>query len=605
LRSAFLDPSAGALEWFTGSDTMTWQYDAPLREMRYVIEDLLGLPAQWAGMPAYAELDADTAAQILDEAAKFATEVVAPLNANGDLEGCSWREGIVSTPRGFRDAYQAFVAAGWPALACDPDCGGQGLPQVLNAALYEMLSAANHAWTMYPGLLHGAYECLHRHAAPELQQRYLGKVVSGEWLSTMCLTEAHAGSDLGLLSTRAEPQPDGSVRLRGQKIFISGGEHDLTDNIVHLVLARLPDAPPGTKGISLFLAPKFLADGTRNTLRCDGIEKKMGIKGSATCVMAFEGATGWLVGAPHRGLAAMFAMMNSARLHVALQGLAHADNAHRNALRYAQERLQSRAPERAVSAAAAADPIVLHPAVRRSLLRQRVLVEGGRMLAYAAAHLLDLAEHAGDEQARRDAQDDAALLTPVLKAFLTDNGFALASDALQVFGGHGYVHDWGVEQCVRDARIAMVYEGTNQIQAIDLVLRKLVADGGAKFAALLQRQAAALPPGARHGAAAREVLGRLGRLAQEVVDSARQDAELPYRVADDLLRATGLALVALSWARAEAVSAPRAGEAFHRAKCDSAAHCYTHLLPEFDHALAQARAGWSRFAMIDGAAAAP
>lgn len=593
---------------------MTWEYQAPLREMRYVIEDLLGLPAQWAGMPAFAELDADTAAQILDEAAKFATGVVAPLNASGDLEGCRWRDGTVNTPRGFRDAYQAYVAAGWPALACDPAVGGQGLPQVLNAALYEMLSAANHAWTMYPGLLHGAYECLHRHASPELQQRYLGKVVSGEWLSTMCLTEAHAGSDLGLLSTRAEPQADGSVRLSGQKIFISGGEHDLTDNIVHLVLARLQGpqgeaAPPGTKGISLFLAPKFLPNGSRNALRCDGIEKKMGIKGSATCVMAFEGATGWLVGEPHRGLAAMFAMMNAARLHVALQGLAHADNAHRNALRYAHERLQSRAPARDSDARApargeakaAADPIVLHPAVRRSLLRQRVLVEGGRMLAYAAAHLLDRAEQSADAAARRQAQDDAALLTPVLKAFLTDNGFALASDALQVFGGHGYVHDWGVEQCVRDARIAMVYEGTNQIQAIDLVVRKVVADGGAKFAALLQRQIDALPAGARHAGAARIWVGRLGALAQDLVAAAQSDAELPFRVADDLLRATGLALVALSWARAEAVSAPRSrdGDAFHRAKCESAAHCFTHLLPEFDQALAQARAGWAPFAAIE------
>ncbi|WP_127995648.1 acyl-CoA dehydrogenase family protein [Piscinibacter defluvii] len=579
---------------------MSWEYRAPVREMRYVIEELLGLPAQWAQLNAFAELDADTAVQVIEEAAKFAVEVVAPLNGPGDLEGCSWRDGAVGTPKGFRAAYQAFVAAGWPALACDPAVGGQGLPQVLNAALYEMLSAANHAWTMYPGLLHGAYECLHRHASPELQQRYLGPVVSGEWLSTMCLTEAHAGSDLGLLRTRAQPQPDGSVRLSGQKIFISGGEHDLTDNIVHLVLARLPDAPPGTKGISLFLAPKILPDGTRNALRCDGIEKKMGIKGSATCVMAFEGATGWIVGEPHRGLAAMFAMMNSARLHVALQGLALADNAHRNALRYAHERLQSRAPQRG-DTAAPADPIVLHPAVRRSLLRQRVLVEGGRMLAYAAAHLLDLAEHAEDGALRRSAQDDAALLTPVLKAFLTDNGFALASDALQVFGGHGYTHDWGVEQCVRDARIAMVYEGTNQIQAIDLVVRKVLPDGGAKFFALLQRQRAALPPQARHAAAAQDWLARLESALRDTVAAAAGDAELPYRVADDLLRACGLALVAAAWARADAVSAERAaaGDAFHRAKCESAAHCFAQLEPEFAQALAQARAGRTPFAAIE------
>lgn len=570
-----------------------WQYEAPLRDMRYVIEDVLGLPAQWAGIPAFADLDTDTARQVLAEAARFATEVLAPTNSNGDLEGCALADGEVRTPRGFREAYRAFVDAGWPALACDPAVGGQGLPQVLNAALYEMLAAANHAWTMYPGLLHGAYECLHLHASDGLKQRYLGKVVSGEWLSTMCLTEAHAGSDLGLLSTRATPAADGAYRLRGTKIFISGGEHDLTDNIVHLVLARLPDAPPGTKGISLFLAPKVLPDGSRNALRCDGIEKKMGIKGSATCVMAFDGATGWLVGEPNRGLQAMFAMMNAARLHVALQGLAHAQNAHRNALVYAHERLQSRAPVRG-DARDAADPIVQHPAMRRILMRQRVLVEGGRMMAYEAAHLIDLAEQPGDASVRERAQEQAALMTPVLKAFLTDNGYALAGQAQQVFGGHGYTHDWGVEQCVRDARIAMIYEGTNEIQAIDLVVRKIVADGGRRFAVWLESLAAAIPADARHAAAALDQLRRLGDLAADVVRASRDDAELPFRVADDLLRATGLALVAQAWARADAVSARPgfAGDAFHAAKCESAAHCFVHLRHEFDHALAQARAGW-------------
>lgn len=576
-----------------------WQYEAPLRDMRYVIEDVLGLPAQWAAVPAFADLDADTARQVLAEAARFAIEVLAPTNANGDLEGCTLADGEVRTPKGFKQAYRAFVEAGWPALACDPAVGGQGLPQVLNAALYEMLAAANHAWTMYPGLLHGAYECLHLHASDELKQRYLGRVVSGEWLSTMCLTEAHAGSDLGLLSTRATPAADGSYRLKGTKIFISGGDHDLTDNIVHLVLARLPDAPAGTKGISLFLAPKFLPDGSRNALRCDGIEKKMGIKGSATCVMAFDSATGWLVGEPNRGLQAMFAMMNAARLHVALQGLAHAQNAHRNAVVYAHERLQSRAPVRG-EAKGAADPIVLHPAMRRTLLRQRVLVEGARVIAYEAAHLIDLAEHSPDAAVRERAQEQAALLTPVLKSSLTDNGFALASDALQVFGGHGYTHDWGVEQCVRDARIAMIYEGTNQIQAIDLVVRKLVADGGRRFAAWLESLAASLPAGAAHGAQAFEQLRLLGELAADLVRASRDDAELPFRVADDLLRATALALIAHAWARAEAVSArpAHAGDAFHAAKRESAAHCFTHLRPEFDHALAQARAGWQPFAHV-------
>jgi alkylation response protein AidB-like acyl-CoA dehydrogenase len=477
-----------------------WHYTPPLRDIRFVIEDLLGLPAQWAALPAFADLDADTARQVLEEAGKFAAEVLAPWNSPGDLEGCRWRDGAVQTPAGFRAAYRAFVEAGWPALACAPEAGGQGLPQVLNAVLYEMLNAANHAWTMYPGLLHGAYECLHAHASAELKATYLAKVVSGEWLSTMCLTEAHAGSDLGLLKTRAEPQPDGSFKLRGNKIFISGGEQDLTDNIVHLVLARLhgphgEQAPAGTKGISLFLAPKLLPAGngfTPNALRCDGIEKKMGIKGSATCSMAFDGATAWMVGEPNRGLAAMFAMMNAARLQVAMQGIAHAEMAHQNALRYASERLQSRAVTRPAGlAAASADAIALHPAMRRSLWRQRVIVEGSRAIAYESAHLLDLAEHAADAATRQTADAQVSLLTPVLKAFFTDNGFALASEALQLFGGHGYVHDWGIEQCVRDSRIAMIYEGTNEIQAIDLVVRKIVPDGGARFGALLDRLAAA------------------------------------------------------------------------------------------------------------------
>lgn len=578
-----------------------WHYEPPLRDMRYVIEDVLGLPAQWARLPAFAELDADTAQQVLGEAAKFARDVLAPTNAGGDLEGCHWADGEVRTPKGFREAYRAFVDAGWPALACAPEHGGQGLPQVLNAALFEMLVAANHAWTMYPGLLHGAYECLHAHASPELKAAYLGKVVSGEWLATMCLTEAQAGSDLGLLKSRAEPQADGSFRLHGNKIFISGGEHDLTDNIVHLVLARLPDAPVGSKGISLFVAPKFLPDGSRNALRCDGIEKKMGIKGSATCVMSLEGATGWLVGEPNRGLAAMFAMMNSARLHVAMQGLAHAENAHQNALRYAQERLQSRAAVRPEGApAASADPIVMHPALRRTLLRQRVLVEGARLVAYETAHSLDVSEQSPDAAERALAHDDVSLLTPVLKAFFTDNGFQIASDALQVFGGHGYIHDWGIEQCVRDSRIAMIYEGTNQIQAIDLLVRKVVPDGGLKFGALLDRLAAGLPPGGLHSPAAREAIAALREATLQTASAARADPELAWRVADDFLRAAGLVLIVQAWARAAEVSSRTefAGDAFHRAKRDTAQHCFAYVLPELGHALRMVAAGREALAYL-------
>ena len=571
-----------------------WHYEPPLRDMRYVMEDVLGLPAQWARLPAFAELDADTAQQVLGEAAKFARDVLAPTNAAGDLEGCHWKDGEVRTPRGFREAYRAFVDAGWPALACAPEHGGQGLPQVLNAALFEMLAAANHAWTMYPGLLHGACDCLNAHASPELKAAYLGKVASGEWLATMCLTEAHAGSDLGLLKSRAEPQADGSFRLRGNKIFVSGGEHDLTDNIVHLVLARLPDAPAGSKGISLFVVPKFLPEGSRNAIRCDGIEKKMGIKGSATCLMSLEGATGWLVGEPNRGLAAMFAMMNSARLHVAVQGLAHAENAHQNAVRYAHERLQSRVAVRPEGApSASADPIVMHPALRRTLLRQRVLVEGARLVALETAHGLDMAEHAPDAAERARADDDVSLLTPVLKAFFTDNGFQIASDALQVFGGHGYIHDWGIEQCVRDSRIAMIYEGTNQIQAIDLLVRKVLPDGGAKFAALLDRIDAGLPEGGQHMPAARAAVAQLRDAASQVIQVSRTDPEFAYRVADDFLRATGLVLIVQAWARAAAVSSREgfADHPFHRAKRDTAQHCFACVLPELAHALQMLRAG--------------
>jgi alkylation response protein AidB-like acyl-CoA dehydrogenase len=572
-----------------------WHYQAPLRDMQFVIEDLLGLPARWARVPAHADLDADTARQVIEEGAKFATEVLAPTNGPGDLEGCTWKDGQVRTPAGYRAAYRAFVEAGWPALACDPAAGGQGLPQVLNVALYEMLVAANHAWTMYPGLLHGAYECLHAHASPELKATYLPKVVSGEWLSTMCLTEAQAGSDLGLLRTRAEPQPDGSVKLRGSKIFISGGEHDLSDNIVHMVLARYPDAPAGTKGLSLFLAPKLLPDGTPNALRCDGIEKKMGIKGSATCSMSFDGAVGWQVGEANRGLAAMFAMMNAARLQVALQGLAHAEMAHQNALRYAAERVQSRAVSRpAGQPSTSADAIVLHPAMRRSLLRQRVFVEGSRVAVIEAAHLIDLAAHAADEAERRRANDHVSLLTPVLKAFLTDNGFALASDALQIFGGHGYVHDWGIEQCVRDSRIAMIYEGTNEIQAIDLVVRKLLPDGGAKFAALLAWLDAALPAEGVYSARARAAIALLGEAARAVVAAAAGDAELPHRVAGNLLRAAGFVLLAQAWARSDAVAALAADavDDFHATKRDAARHCFDYVMPEFEHQIAMVRAGW-------------
>lgn len=581
-----------------------WTYQPPLRDIRFVVEDVIGAPARWRGWPALAEVDADVARQVVEEAGRFAAEILAPTNQPGDTEGCRYEDGQVRTPAGFRDAYQAFVQAGWPALACDPAVGGQGLPHLLNAALYEMLTAANHAWTMYPGLLQGAYDCLHAHASEDIKRRYLGKVVSGEWLSTMCLTEAHAGSDLGLLRTRAEPQADGSYLVTGTKIFISGGQHDLTDNIVHLVLARLPDAPSGTRGISLFIVPKRLPLGeddaagfAPNAVRCDGIEKKMGIKGSATCVLSFEGARGFMVGEPNRGLAAMFAMMNASRLHVGLQGLGHAEAACQNAWRYASERLQMRAARRPEGAAAggAADPILWHPAVRRTLWGIKARLEGARIVAYDAAALLDEAAHEPDAQKRDQALEIVSLLTPVIKASFTDNGFQSASQALQLYGGHGYVHDYGIEQCVRDSRIAMIYEGTNEIQAIDLLVRKMLPDGGARLGHLLAWIDERLAEAGCAGVPAAQEVARLGEAVSsctaKLAEAQKSDAEAALRAADDYLKLVAILLLAAAWARADAAAA-RAAEpdAFLSEKRQTARHFFAFVLPEAQLALARIEA---------------
>ena len=573
-------------------------YVPPLRDMWFVIDQVLELPQAWRQLAPHAEIDGDIARQVLEEAGRFTADILAPTNGPGDLEGCHFHDGVVTTPRGYREAYRAYVDGGWPALACDPEAGGQGLPKSLNAALLEMTSAANHAWSMYAGLLHSAYACLHAYASPELKARYLDKVVSGEWASTMCLTEPQAGSDLGLLRSRAEPQPDGSYAVSGNKIFISGGEHDLTDNILHLVLARLPDAPPGTRGISLFLVPKFLPDelgGARNAVYCDGIEKKMGIKGSATCAMRFEAAKGWMVGEPNRGLQAMFVMMNAARLQVALQGLGHADAAYTRALRYATERTQSRAPVRQ-AAERPADPLVAHPAMRRSLLDQRCVVEGGRVLAYWAGHLLDVAEGAADADQRRQAEDMLALLTPVLKSYLTDAGFQVASKALQVFGGYGYVHEYEVEQTLRDSRIAMIYEGTNEIQAIDLLVRKVVSDGGKRFEQLLAHVLAeAARPGVMpaYAQAISRLVDQVRGVVADITGQAGHDAEAPFRVADDFLSLTAVLLMAHAWAALDRVAAASQAEAaeFLAAKREAAAHYFRYAVPEAEWHLARIVAG--------------
>jgi alkylation response protein AidB-like acyl-CoA dehydrogenase len=583
-----------------------WRYEAPVADMAWLMAAVLDAPASWRASPAFDGLDAATAREVLEQAGRFAADVLAPTNAPGDLAGCGWTPQGVTTPPGYRQAYRAFVDGGWPALACAPEAGGQGLPQLLNAALYEMLTAANHAWTMYPGLLHGAYEVIRGHAVPALRERYLAKVASGEWLATMNLTEPHAGSDLGLVRTRVEPDGPAAngapVRVTGAKIFISGGDHDLTDNIVHLVLCRLPDAPPGTRGLSLALVPKILPDGTRNAVHCDGLEKKMGIKGSATCQMRFEGARGWLLGEPNRGLGAMFLMMNSARLHVAMQGVGHLEAATQNAWRYAGERLQMRALRKPAGATgAAADPIAWHPAMRRLLWTLRARTDGCRLIAYWTALLLDEAEQHADPERRRAAADAVALLTPVAKAFFTELGHRSADEALQAWGGYGFVNDYGIEQTVRDSRIALIYEGTNEIQAIDLVQRKLLDDGGARAQALRERLGEDVPAALRQPAlrpfaeALQQQLGAWATTQALLQAGAHEDPEWPLRAADDLLAAIGHALLAWAWLRiaaaaGEAGRAPPAGARPASSWLASAQFGLQWLLPQAEVHWARVRA---------------
>jgi len=568
-------------------------YTPPLRDMYFVLEELLDAPAQLAALPQHAEFDVALMQQVLTEAARFAVEVLAPLNATGDREGCRYEQhdgaGSVHTPTGFAAAYQQFCDAGWPALACAPEHGGQGLPHFLQCALFEMLSAANHGWTMYPGLLHGAYACLAAHASAHLQASYLEKIASGTWLATMCLTEAHAGSDLGLLRTRAIAQEDGSYQLSGDKIFISGGEQDLTDNIIHLVLARMPDAAPGSKGLSLFLVPKILPDGSRNKVSCTGIEHKMGIRGSATCSMRFEQAIGWLVGEPQRGLAAMFVMMNAARLHVGIQGVGLADAAYQRSLSYARERLQSRAPgpgQRRDPNGRAADPIVLQPAVQKLLMAQRCRTEGGRMLAYWGGLLLDLAEYDTDASRRRAYHEQLEFITPVLKVLLTEQGFLSTSQALQVFGGHGYVTETGIEQFLRDVRITMIYEGSNEVQAVDFLLRKTLSDGGARMTAFLDQveqetgKDSPVMKAAAHKL--KQLTGTLRGILSTLLQKSPTRPELAYFIADDMLRLTGHAALGWLWLRAARMAAAKVTvEAeFYQGKHDSACYYFAFLFPE-------------------------
>lgn len=590
------------------------QYVAPLRDMRFVLHELLQVEDELKQLPAHAEMDAETINQVLEEGGKFAAEILFPLNHSGDMEGCTHNKATleVTTPKGFKEAYKQYVAGGWAALACDPAFGGQGLPLVVNNSFYEMINSANQAWSMYPGLGHGAYECLLEHGSEEMKQAYLPKLVSGEWTGTMCLTEAHCGTDLGLMRSKALPQADGSWKITGSKIFISAGDHDMADNIIHLVLARVPDAPVGSKGISLFLVPKFLpnADGSvgaRNGITCGAIEHKMGINGNATCQMNLDDATGWIIGAPNKGLNAMFVFMNAARLGVGIQSLGLTVTAYQLALEYAKDRMQMRSLSGIKAPDKMADPIIVHPDVRRMLLTAKAYSEGGRAFTSYISLMIDRELNHPDEEVRKDAADQVALLTPVIKAFITDNAWISTSDCLQVFGGHGYIQESGIEQYVRDSRINMVYEGTNGVQSLDLLGRKVLLDNGAKLRKFgAQIQAFVEDNGTDE--AMSEFITPLGDLGDKVTKLTMELAMKAFQNQDEVgaasvpyMRIVGHLVYAYFFARMAKIALAKldSGDDFYKAKLATARFYYARLLPETASLIRQARSGAASLMALD------
>lgn len=562
-------------------------YKAPLRDLRFVRDELLNYPDHYANLAGADEATPEMVDAIFEEAAKFCEQVLAPINQQGDQQGCTLNDGVVTTPDGFVEAYQQFVAGGWPSLAHAEAYGGQGLPLSLGFVLNELMGEANWAWAMYPGLSHGAMSTIQQHGTEEQKQTYLTKLISGEWTGTMCLTEPHCGTDLGLLKTRATPAEDGSYRINGTKIFISAGDHDLTENIVHIVLARLPDAPEGTKGISLFIVPKHLPDhvGGGNGVTCGSLEHKMGIHGNATCLLNFDDATGFLIGEPNKGLNSMFTFMNSARIGTGIQGLAHAEVAYQGAREYANERLQMRSLTGAKNPDGPADPIIVHPDVRRMLLTIKAFAEGNRALLYYTAQLADLAE-AGDDEAEKQL----SFLTPIVKAFMTETGFEAANHGLQCFGGHGYIAEWGMEQNVRDARIAMLYEGTTGIQALDLLGRKVLLSQGENmkpFTKVIHKYCQAQQSNKQLSSFI-EPLASLnkewGELTMSIGMKAMQDREEVGAAAVDYLMYSGYLCLAYFWARMadtaqQALANKPSDAAFYEAKIQTAQFYYARLLP--------------------------
>ena len=592
-------------------------YKAPLRDMRFVLHELND-SASLTSLRGMEDVSPELMDSILEEAAKLAEEVLLPINASGDEVGCVLENGVVRTPAGYKEAYQQYREGGWPAMAADPRYGGQGLPQSLNKLVEEMVCSSNLAFSLYPGLTHGAYEAIASHATDVLKDAYLPKMVDGTWAGTMCLTEAHCGTDLGMLRTKAVPQDDGSFRVSGSKIFISAGEHDLTENIIHLVLARLPDAPKGTRGISLFLVPKFLPTGdgrpgARNGVVCTALEHKMGIKGSATCQLTFEDATGWLVGEPNKGLACMFTMMNSERLSVGIQGLGAAETSYQSAVAYARDRIQGRSLSGVKAADKAADPIIVHPDVRRMLLTIRAYTEGCRALGGWVARELDVMERSNEPDSRKRAEDFTALMTPVVKALFTDLGFESTNIGMQVYGGHGYIRDHGMEQLVRDARISMIYEGTNGIQALDLVGRKLPQGAGRMLRTFFHPVNEFIETNSAHPVLGEMIkgfgkaFGALQLATGQIAAKGMADPEEAGAAATEYLRLFGLVALGFMWARSAVIAAEKLGQpdadaAFYKAKLTTARFYMERILPQVGGLLVAIKAGKAAMMEMDEAA---
>ncbi len=577
-------------------------YKAPLRDMQFILFDVLKVQDSGNAMASYAEAAPDVVTAILEEAGRFCENVLQPINRSGDEEGCHFEQGTVTTPKGFKEAYNKYAEGGWTGLACDPQFGGQGLTSPVNFAVEEMICSANLSFGLFPGLTHGAYNALRVHATDALKQTYLPKMVSGQWSGTMCLTEPQCGTDLGLIKTRAEPAGDGSFKIHGTKIFISAGEHDLTENIIHLVLARLPDAPSGVRGISLFVCPKFLpnpdgAAGKRNALACGALEKKMGIKASPTCVMNFDGARAWLVGTPHKGLAAMFTMMNAARLMVGIQGLGVAEAAYQGALTYAKSRLQMRAVTGAKFPDQPADPIIVHPDIRRLLMKMKAMTEGCRALALWIGHELDISTSHPDAERREAADDLVALMTPIVKSMLTDLGFSAANDGMQVFGGHGYIRENGMEQLARDARITQIYEGTNGIQALDLVGRKLPMGTGRlarRFfhpVALDLERMAGVPGMMDFIMPMAKAFGRLQQATLWLGKAGLANPDDAGAAATDYLRMFGLVAIGYMWCRMAETALAGKTDSFYGAKLECARFYMAKIIPETGSLLSSITAG--------------